>query len=356
MVNRKYIDFGNFKVFPEAGIQTMIYSYQKKKPRNTYIVDYTKVINSKSPVEKVKSILLGQEHPDSVTYPAKIEPSSFMGKTITFLDKRIYELTKKIANQSNFKIKNNEIGNGIDVLQDFISEKHIANLDDKTIKKGDGIFVLPKNYILEMTLNEKERQYLKPYYDSSQINRYLALETKSEYKIIYADKFFRENIHLFPKLKNHLDKFKPVLTSVFAPYGLHRARNEKFFKGTGIFSLRKTVRPAFSYVEFPCYTTRAFLISQPRNIDYKYLTAILNSKLINFWLRHKGKLQGNLLQIDKEPLINLPIVNIPEKNQPFIDATNKMVNLNNRFYQRSDKFMAHLAFQWVYTRCSVSGI
>ena len=37
------------------------------------------------------------------------------------------------------------------------------------------------------------------------------------------------------------------------------------------------------------------------------MTGILNSKLVAFWLKHKGKMQGNNYQIDKEPLMNIPI-------------------------------------------------
>ena len=34
---------------------------------------------------------------------------------------------------------------------------------------------------------------------------------------------------------------------------------------------------------------------------------MLNSKLIAFWLRKKGKMQGNNYQLDKEPLLEIPI-------------------------------------------------
>lgn len=45
----------------------------------------------------------------------------------------------------------------------------------------------------------------------------------------------------------------------------------------------------------------------------KYLTMLLNSKLVQFWLRYKGKMQGNNYQIDKAPLVNIPIVKTPER-------------------------------------------
>jgi adenine-specific DNA-methyltransferase len=45
----------------------------------------------------------------------------------------------------------------------------------------------------------------------------------------------------------------------------------------------------------------------------KYLTGLLNSKLIAYWLRNKGKMQGNNYQIDKEPLLAIPLVKPSDK-------------------------------------------
>ena len=44
----------------------------------------------------------------------------------------------------------------------------------------------------------------------------------------------------------------------------------------------------------------------------KYLTCLLNSTLIKFWLLKMGKMQGSIYQVDKEPLVNIPIL-IPDK-------------------------------------------
>ncbi len=62
----------------------------------------------------------------------------------------------------------------------------------------------------------------------------------------------------YPNLKYHLDRFKDVITTDNKPYGIHRARNEYFFKGEKILSLRKCVnRPLFSYVDcWLCYFFR----------------------------------------------------------------------------------------------------
>jgi len=45
----------------------------------------------------------------------------------------------------------------------------------------------------------------------------------------------------------------------------------------------------------------------------KYLTGLLNSRIIFFWLKFKGKKQGEQLQIDKAPLLDIPIYK-PKEN------------------------------------------
>lgn len=112
----------------------------------------------------------------------------------------------------------------------------------------------------------------------------------------------------YPNIKEHLDLFRPILTSDNKPYGLHRARDPYFFEGEKIFSQRKCAVPTFTYTNFDCYVSRAFMIIKSPRINHKYLTALLNSKLISFWLRHKGKMQGFQYQVDKGPLIELPLI------------------------------------------------
>src|SRR5262249_12726591 len=43
-------------------------------------------------------------------------------------------------------------------------------------------------------------------------------------------------------------------------------------------------------------------------VSQKFLTAVLNSTIIAFWLKHRGKMQGLQYQVDKAPLLELPLV------------------------------------------------
>ncbi|MDE0014090.1 MAG: hypothetical protein OXU36_23305 [Candidatus Poribacteria bacterium] len=118
----------------------------------------------------------------------------------------------------------------------------------------------------------------------------------------------QKRIESYPNIKNHLDQFRAVITSDNKPYGLHRARNPYFFQGEKIISVRKCARPTFTYVDFDSYVSATFYVIKTERTNQKYLTGLLNSRLIAFWLKHKGKMQGTNYQIDKQPLLALPLI------------------------------------------------
>src|SRR5690606_7589407 len=93
-------------------------------------------------------------------------------------------------------------------------------------------------------------------------------------------------MNLYPSIKKHLDSFQEVITSHNKPYGLHRARDERFFKGEKILSVRKTHRPSFTFTEFDTYVSQTYFVIKTDRVDMRYLTALLNSKVIAFWLRY----------------------------------------------------------------------
>lgn len=134
--------------------------------------------------------------------------------------------------------------------------------------------------------------------------------------VIYTDSSFKNlnKINDYPVVKKHLDQFSEIITSDNKPYGLHRARDERFFQGEKIIVARKCAIPAFTYTDFDSYVSATFYVIKTDRVDQKYLTGILNSSLIAFWLKNKGKMQGNNYQIDKEPLLEIPIF-VGDKSQ-----------------------------------------
>ncbi|MCC5943297.1 MAG: hypothetical protein JJT94_00065, partial [Bernardetiaceae bacterium] len=178
-----------------------------------------------------------------------------------------------------------------------------------------------------------EKKLIKPYYTTAQFERYSA-NPNHDLWIIYTPSSFNkpDSMHDYSNLKAHLDRFAKVITSDNKPYGLHRARKEQFFKGEKIIVQRKCPqKPVFTYTDFDTYVSATFYIIQTTDWDMKFLTGLLNSRLIEFWLRHKGKMQGNNFQIDKEPLLQIPIAK-PTKTQE-----NKISKIVNQIISQKQK-------------------
>lgn len=316
-----YDDFGDFKVF-SAGVQTMVFVIKKTLPSQNYTVRYRKLLNPKIDYSFLTSFLSLKEGVSGIAnvYDFNLIPNKYLNGYIHFTPPNVHDLLSRIESKGNFHLSDDEIFSGIDVMQDFVSKAHLPKLAN-TIKVGDGIFVLSDSERLELGLSRQEEEILKPYYTTKEIKKFYANQ-QNKYWVIYAGAELNKEIQKYPNIKNHLDKYQKVITSVNKPYGLHRTRDKDIFVGEKILSTRKCIEPAFSYVNFPCYVSRSFLIIKSKRIDLKYLNAILNSKVASFWLRHKGKMQGDNFQIDKAPLESIPVV-IANK-----DLTNKVVKLN----------------------------
>jgi adenine-specific DNA-methyltransferase len=319
-----FFDFNEFKVFRDASIQTMVFVLQKHSPNKPYMVAYHKVIDKNIPKDTLLEYLsLNKASQQIQSYPSEINPTKLVGKTIIFTNNKIALTLENIRKKGNFFLADQDIGNGIDVLQDFVTEKHLDALRDDSIHKGDGIFVLSHGEMKALAFTTRERTKIKPYYTSEELTRYHG-NPQNNYWLIYADLDVRSKIDDYPNIKKHLDTFRKVLTSDFRPYGLHRPRELRFFEGEKILSLRKTKEVSFTYTDFPCYVSRAFLIIKPPTINLRYLTGLLNSRVVNFWLYHMGKKQGEQLQVDKTPLMELPIYK-PDEDEKTLVAQGEIV-------------------------------
>src|SRR5690554_3242819 len=181
-------------------------------------------------------------------------------------------------------------------------------------------------------MTSKEKELVKPFFTTSELGRFYGTN-KNRFWVIYTDSSFKnpETITPYPNLKEHLDKFQDVITSDNKPYGLHRAREEKFFKGDKIISLRKCARPTFTFTDFDCYVSQTYFSIKTDRLNQKYLTGLLNSNLIAFWLKYQGKMQGDLYQVDKAPLMNLPVVN------PTVEIQEKVADLVSSIISNTQK-------------------
>src|SRR3989344_7364575 len=300
-----FIDFGNFKVFT-AGIQTMVYLLKKSKVKGKYNLFYSKLLNDSINSEELYNFLYSKiENSYFLKYFVEFDRDKFNNEYVTFLGKKLTEFLNKIKNHGNFYLNNKEVAQGIVAPQENLNKSNAEKLNNQ-FPVGKGIFVLNNNEKGNLSLNKEELNLIKPYYTTNEVSRYRFLP-QNKYWIIYTRSDIKNEIQKYPNIKKYLDNFGKIITSDNKPYGLHRAREERFFKGTKIISLRKCFKPSFSLVSGDSYVSQTFFLIKTDRIELKYLLGLLNSRLISFWLYYKGKLQGNLYQIDYIPIIKIPI-------------------------------------------------
>ncbi|MCW1323276.1 Eco57I restriction-modification methylase domain-containing protein [Campylobacter jejuni] len=320
------VDFSSFMVFDSASIQTMIMQFQKIKPPKNYEFHFSKITTQTPIYEDVINLLKNEKTQNNEILSINLTPKKFIDKTLNFTKSDYEELFNKIQKYGKFYLEEREVAQGIVYPQENINKKSLEILGNN-FYLGQGIQKLTNEEVENLNLLKNEKILLKPIFESDNIQKYF-VKRYNYFWVIYTNSSFKNpnSMDDYPNLKKHLDKFQNVITSDNKPYGLHRARDEKFFTGSPrIVALRKCVgEPKFSYVDFDCYVSATFYVIKTQRINVKYLTAILNSKLIAFWLKHKGKMQGNNYQIDKEPLLNIPIVTINSKNQKIAD---ELINL-----------------------------
>ncbi|ECK2774602.1 class I SAM-dependent DNA methyltransferase, partial [Campylobacter coli] len=322
------VDFSSFMVFDSASIQTMIMSFQKTKPPKNYEFHFAKITTQTPIYEDALSLLKNEKTQNNEILKINLTPKKFIDKTLNFTKSDYEELFNKIQKYGKFYLEEREVAQGIVPNPDIITKRNISDeMVSKGIKVGDGVFVIEKDFL---NVCEYEKKYLKPLYEVEHFGKYYFNKNNSK-QLIYTTKnnSKKENI---PTIIKHLQKFRSImdnrrenLNKRLDFYHLHWARDERFFEsGEKIVSVRKCIEPIFSYLNNEAYVMLSLNVIKTQRINVKYLTGLLNSKLVAFWLKHKGKMQGNNYQIDKEPLLNIPIVDTNSKNEKLAD---ELINL-----------------------------
>lgn len=313
----KLVDFGSYMIFENAAIQTMIMFFQKATlPK--YALDLKRIVSQDASFDDVKDVLTQISSDRNEFLTPSIIVKDVLNKTITFSNNNNNEILLKIQHKGTLFLTESEVANGIHPHYDYVN-KNSQKILGGEFHVGQGIFVLSNLEKNAINLNNEEKNIIKPYFTTAQIQKWYATPQNVEW-IIYTDSKFKyiKNIEPYPNIKKHLDQFQSVITSDNKPYGLHRARDERFFKGEKIITLRKCVgEPKFTYTNFDCYVSATFYVIKTERLSQRYLVGLLNSKLIAFWLRNKGKMQGNNYQLDKEPLLMIPIY-LPSKEQEIV--------------------------------------
>jgi hypothetical protein len=329
----EFIDFGDYKVFDSAGIQTMIMMLKKTTNNEEYFTEYSKVIDKNISKPELEKFLQQEKNAKFDYFKAKIIKKDLLDENITFLKQNIFSVLSILESNRNFELEDNEVAQGI-------------------VGAPDKAFIVKDEDYNDFT--DDEKLYLKRFYTNA--GKYLANITDKY--IFYSTRNNITNMKNLPNLNNKLLPFmeqlknrREVKSGQLQYFHLQWSRREIFFKkGCKIICATRTIAPSCTYTEDEFYGSRALNFIKTDRINLKYLTAILNSKIAHYWLKYKGKLTGDLLQVDKSQLLSIPIKQ-RENTKPFETIVDYIILLkqeDKEKYQFEIEFFERLVDIMVY--------
>lgn len=313
------IDFSDYMVFGNASIQTMIYIAKKEKVKKNYQTNYYKLLDTSFEKHKFDSIL------------SNLDPEYFANNLITIdvnagddviatTGRKIEKVLSRIAANRSFQIDKREVGQGI-------------------IGGPDKAFLFP----LDTRFRTSEQPYVHRYYTSAK--PFSAGACKYQIAYLSSANFptiderdhsnFMKNILPY---KHKLENRRENKTGRIQYFQLHWPRKEKLFRpGPKLVCPTRVFSPSFFYTKDEYYCSRALNVVVTKRIDMRYLNGVLNSKVVHFWLKHKGKRLGSMLQIDTAFLLGVPIPNeasAREKGsyEAIIDVVNSLLKRHCKLY------------------------
>lgn len=306
-------DFKDYMIFKTASIQTMIMQFKKNKAEQSYQFDLRNLLGAE--LEDVVQLLNKEQSPTTRYLAPTYNRLEMRDKYITFSNDDC--LLDKLKDTDNaIFLNDSEITQGIVPNPDVVNSRNIKKISEDglskyEIKVGDPVFIIPKGFFT--SLSEHEKSFIKPIYEPSNLGKYSL--GCSPYDIIYLTRNNSSDPTLIPSFINHLDKYRPIMderretaNGRLAYYQLHWPREQSIFEtGAKLLVPRKCANPCFTYTEIQAYVMMAINVIKTSRINLKFLSGLLNSKLIAFWLRNRGKMQGLNYQLDKEPLQQIPI-------------------------------------------------
>ena len=181
---------------------------------------------------------------------------------------------------------------------------------------GEGVFSLDPHELARLSLSESEQQLVRPYHDLSDLGRYWASKQPSR-RLIYSTRQTCPDLSLFPSLGRHLARFRPIMEARRETllgrnrwWQLHWPRDEELWKANKIVALQMAQRPSFVPTFGPSYVSFSANVVVPNletREDIRYLTAILNSKVIWAWLTQHAKRRGIGLELNGHVLEQIPV-------------------------------------------------
>lgn len=197
-------------------------------------------------------------------------------------------------------------------------------------------------------LKEEESSLIVPFYKNSDITRYCYAKN-TKYLLYFPNKI---NIEKFPNIQKYLNGHKEKLSnrahikrSNQKWYTLLWPRDPKLFlPGPKIVSSYRPKTNSFCYTENQFYSgTDTYFVVNPKEYSLKFIVGFLNSKLSLLWLKNKGKIKGNIIDmtgdtIEQIMIPNKELISNENKNKIEFFVDNILaITKTDDYLQNSDK-------------------
>jgi hypothetical protein len=348
------VDFGELKIFSEAtGQHNAITFLQKSKQKKIFAENIQTERRGKITPEILASIISGS---DERTKYFRVKQSGLFEDKDNSLRLAGYgDYSALPINLVLEKVKKQpyRLGDISDVLMglvtraDRVSSAHFKIDPNLKASKGDGIFIISNKELKDLKLTKSDVEtYVRPYFKNSDISRYYSKE-KNKLWLLYL-KDTGHPINLSDELNYHFSRYRVLLTKlkenflknkIAASFVKKWLSNGNYFvlfnpKEEAYFTSPKIVAPyrsktnTFAYNDISWFASQdvCFILQSNKDFDLMYLLAILNSKLILEWLKKKGKKKGNILELMKKPLSDIPIPKPnPTQKYSIIEIVNQII-------------------------------
>jgi adenine-specific DNA-methyltransferase len=212
---------------------------------------------------------------------------------------------------------------GLHANPDKFKKSHRTNYPRIKAKDGDGIFVLNKSESDEIP----SATHLRPFYKNSDISKFqTAMDTNLS--VIYLNRDSNptkgEERHL-QKFREILETRREVVKGVIPWYSLHWPREQNMFEGPKVICPQRSNLNTFGYNDQSWYASADvyFIKETSSNFPLKPILGLLNSRLYYFWLYHRGKRKGEMLELYQVPLSEIPV---PKLTTQQIEQLTEIVN------------------------------
>lgn len=311
-----YTELNGIRVFEVASVDVGILSYKKlnNKTQDTFKYRQPKDIkdlNEKLKDKETKLKLNLSEYLDTKI----LEINTLSSKAFIFLDSNIHTLKAKIESRG-IPLKQWDISIYRGVLTGcnrafIINTQTRDSILKKCSQKADSIINGKSEF-------ERTKELIKPILRGRDIKRYSykwagvwLINTHNGYKIDSKTKIPPINIDEYPALKAHLDRFYPKISKRtdkgITPYNLRNCAYLQDFEKQKIVWAEMTNEPRFTWDKSGIFINQTCYFIPNASL---YMLALLNSKLMYFYMRHiASSLGGGAFRWIKQFIEKLPIIN-----------------------------------------------